>query len=122
MAKERESLMQDLHTTDDEEEPKVDIEDLVDPTPQAKHINKAQIDKIAQQTGFPSRQPRKKRSKTKYIAQLNIKVREGVRPLFQEISTYLETFDNETFELALLALIEKKGTKEHLQHFKELTK
>jgi hypothetical protein len=85
-------------------------------------LGKAEIKEIATQTGFISRQPRKKRSRTKYTAQLNIKVREGIKPLFQEIGAHLETFDNETFELALLALIEKEGTKEYLALFKEFTK
>lgn len=113
MAKERETL--NLDDT-------IDLEELTGITSKPQYLDKAQIDKIAEKTGFTSRQPRPRRSRTKYKAQLNIKVREGIRPLFQEISSYLETFDNETFELALLALIEKKGTKEHLQHFKDLMK
>jgi len=113
MAKEREAL--DLDDT-------IDLEELAQKPSQPKHISKAEIKEIAAQTGFISRQPRKKRSRTKYTAQLNIKVREGVKPLFQEIGTHLETFDNETFERALLALIEKEGTKKYLARFKALTK
>ena len=113
MAKEREAL--NLDDT-------IDLEELTQKRPLPKHIGKAEIKEIATQTGFVSRQPRKKRSRTKYTAQLNIKVREGIKPLFQEIGAHLETFDNETFELALLALIEKEGTKEYLALFKELTK
>jgi len=113
MAKEREAL----NLSDDS----IDLEELTQKPAQPKHIGKAQLEEIAKQTGFVSRHPRKKRSRTKYTAQLNIKVREGVRPLFQELGSYLETFDNETFERAILALIEKAGTKEHLTRFKELT-
>ena|SRR5665647_1107572 len=113
MAKEREAL--NLDDT-------IDLEELTQKRPLPKHIGKAEIKEIATQTGFISRQPRKKRSRTKYTAQLNIRVREGIKPLFQEIGAHLETFDNETFELALLALIEKEGTKEYLALFKELTK
>ncbi|MFA5924366.1 MAG: hypothetical protein WC856_24255 [Methylococcaceae bacterium] len=113
MAKEREAL--NLDDT-------IDLEELTQKRPLPKHIGKAEIKEIATQTGFISRQPRKKRSRTKYTAQLNIKVREGIKPLFQEIGAHLETFDNETFELALLALIEKEGTKEYLALFKELAK
>ena len=112
MAKEREAL--NLDDT-------IDLEELTQKRPLPK-LDKAEIKEIATQTGFISRQPRKKRSRTKYTAQLNIKVREGIKPLFQEIGAHLETFDNETFELALLALIEKEGTKEYLALFKELTK
>lgn len=114
MAKEREAL----NLLDDT----IDLEELTQKPTRPKQIGKAQLEKIAKQTGFISRQPRKKRSRTKYTAQLNIKVREGVKPLFQEIGEHLETFDNETFERAMLALIEKEGTKEHLTQFKELTK
>lgn len=114
MAKEREALNLD--------DTIIDLEELTQKLPQPKHIDKAQLKKIAEQTGFTSRQPRKKRSRTKYKAQLNIKVREGVKTLFQEMGTHLETFDNETFERAILALIEKEGTKEYLTKFKELTK
>jgi hypothetical protein len=112
MAKEREAL--NLDNT-------IDLEELTQKRPLPK-LGKAEIKEIATQTGFISRQPRKKRSRTKYTAQLNIKVREGIKPLFQEIGAHLETFDNETFELALLALIEKEETKEYLALFKELKK
>jgi hypothetical protein len=111
MARERDSL--GLDDT-------IDLEELTGTLPPPKQINKAKLEKIAEQTGFTSRQPRKKRSRTKYTAQINIKIREGVKPLFQEMSAHLEIFDSETFELAMLALIEKKGTKEQLKRFKEL--
>ena len=113
MAKEREAL----NLLDDS----IDLEELTQKPAPPKQIGKAQLEEIAKHTGFVSRQPRKKRSRTKYTAQLNIKVREGVRPLFQELGAHLETFDNETFERAMLALIEKEGTKEQLTRFKELT-
>lgn len=113
MAKEREAL-----NLDDS----IDLEELVQVKPEQRHIGKSQLEKIAEHTGFISRQPRKKRSRTKYTSQLNIKVRDGLKPLFQIIGTHLETFDNETFERAILALIEKEGTNEHLIRFKELTK
>jgi hypothetical protein len=111
MARERDSL--GLDDT-------IDLEELTGALPPSIHIDKAKLEKIAEQTGFTSRQPRKKRSRTKYTAQINIKIREGVKPLFQEMSTHLEIFDSETFEMAMLALIEKKGTKEQLKRFKEL--
>ena len=117
MAKEREALNLFSDTSDG-----IDLEELTQKPPQPKHIGKAQLEEIAKKTGFISRLPRKKRSRTKYTAQLNIKVREGVKPLFQEIGEHLGIFDNETFERAMLALIEKEGTKEQLTRFKELTK
>lgn len=122
MAKEREPVTQNLNTIGDDDILGQIVEGFAKSTFQSKPLDNKQINEIAEKTDFISRQPRKKRSKTKYKAQLNIKVREGIKPLFQEISAYLETFDNETFELALLALIEKKGTKEHLTQFKGLTK
>ena len=117
MAKEREALNLFSDTSDG-----IDLEELTQKPVQPKHIGKAQLEEIAKKTGFISRLPRKKRSRTKYTSQLNIKIREGVKPLFQEIGEHLEIFDNETFERAMLALIEKEGTKEHLTRFKELTK
>jgi hypothetical protein len=98
----------------------IDLEELTVKLTPPKQIDKAKLNKIAEQTGFINRQPRKKRSRTKYTAQINIKIREGIKQLFQEMGTHLETFDNETFELAMLALIEKSGTKEQLNRLKEL--
>lgn len=117
MAKEREALNLFGDTSEG-----IDLEELTQKPLKSKQMGKAQLEEIAKQTGFISRLPRKKRSRTKYTSQLNIKVREGVKPLFQEIGEHLETFDNETFERAMLALIEKEGTKEQLTRFKDLTK
>ena len=98
----------------------IDLDELTTAFSTTKQIDKAKLDKIAEETGFTSRLPRKKRSRTKYTAQINIKIKEGIKPLFQEIGEQLETFDNETFELAMLALIEKNGTKEQLKRLKEI--
>lgn len=117
MAKEREALNLFSDVSDE-----IDLEELTQKPPKPKQIGKEQLEEIAKQTGFVSRLPRKKRSRTKYTAQLNIKVREGIKPLFQELGEHLETFDNETFERAILALIEKEGTKEQLTRFNGLTK
>lgn len=120
MAKEREALNLFSDASDISDE--IDLEELTKKPSQPKQIGKAQLEEIAKQTGFVSRLPRKKRSRTKYTAQLNVKIREGVKPLFQELGGHLDIFDHETFERAMLALIEKEGTKEQLARFKELTK
>lgn len=82
------------------------------------------LEKEGEKFGFVSRQskrrPAKKRSP--YIVQNNLKMRVGMKEIFQEISLRLETYDQETLELALLSLIEKEGLDDLLPHYHELVK
>lgn len=84
------------------------------------------IEKTAEQSGFPSRDPKKKqrrrRKPSPYIDQLNIRCRSGVKEIFQDLSEDLDLRDHTTFEKAIQALIEKEGSEEYLKRFKELTR
>jgi restriction endonuclease Mrr len=82
------------------------------------------IEKIAEQSGFISRKGkrRRKRQRSPYQAQLNLKCREGVKTLFQELGDRLDVHDHTTFEEALLALIEKQGYSDLEARFRELAK
>jgi hypothetical protein len=82
------------------------------------------IETIAEQSGFISREGkrRRKRQRSPYQTQLNLKCREGIKTLFQELSDRLDVHDHTTFEQALLALIEKQGYSDLEARFRELTK
>lgn len=82
------------------------------------------LESVAEQSGFISREAkrRRKRQRSPYQAQLNLKCREGVKALFQELGDRLNVHDHTTFEQALLALIEKQGYSDLEARFKELTK
>lgn len=45
-----------------------------------------------------------------------------MRELFQNLSEHLDVYDHTTFERAILALIEKEGTEEHLSMYKDIVK
>lgn len=79
---------------------------------------------VAEQSGFISREPkrRRKRQRSPYQAQLNLKCRWSIKMLFQELGDRLDVHDHTTFEQALLALIEKKGYSDLEAQFRELTK
>ncbi len=104
----------------------IDLEELIGRPQQPKHIDKAKLAQVAKQSGFTSREPngrqRRRRKKSPFTDQQAIRVRSGMKDLFQDLGEYLNVMDHTTFERAILALIEKEGTKEHLQKFKELTK
>ncbi|MCB1715957.1 MAG: hypothetical protein KDK04_01765 [Candidatus Competibacteraceae bacterium] len=82
------------------------------------------LETVAEQSGFVSRENkrRRKRQRSPYQAQLNLKCREAVKAMFQEIGDRLDIYDHTTFEQALLALIEKEGYSDLEVRFKELTK
>lgn len=50
------------------------------------------------------------------------KCRPQMRELFQNLSEHLDVYDHTTFERAILALIEKEGTEEHLSMYKDIVK
>jgi hypothetical protein len=82
------------------------------------------IEIVAEQSGFISREGkrRRKRQRSPYQAQLNLKCREGIKTLFQELGDCLDVHDHTTFEQALLALIEKQGFSDLEARFRELTR
>lgn len=102
----------------------IDLEELTRAAPKAAPANKQQLqkvlDKAGEQTGFVSRQPRRRR-RSPYGAQFGGKCREGMKPLFQEIGERLNCYDTETLERAILALLEKEGLDDLKAKFKKLT-
>ena len=80
---------------------------------QIKHVNN-DIEEIGAELGFVRREVTKQRRKRKspYQAQANIKCREGIKELFQVIGDKLDVYDHTTFERAILALIEKEKLKD----------
>jgi hypothetical protein len=82
------------------------------------------VEAVAEESGFASREPkrRRRRQRSPYQTQLNLKCREGMKALFQEIGDRLNIHDHTTFERALLALIEKEGYSDLGSQYTELTK
>lgn len=82
------------------------------------------VQAIAEQSGFPSREPRRrrKRQRSPYQAQLNLKFREDIKLLFQTLGDRMDVHDHTTFELALLALLEKHGYSDLIEHYNDITK
>lgn len=85
---------------------------------------KRAIQQAAEQSGFISREPRTRRRKpsSPYKIQLNLKVRDGMKELFQDMGEQLHVYDHTIFERALLALIEKEGQGDLLQRYREIVK
>jgi hypothetical protein len=79
---------------------------------------------VAEQAGFPSREPRRRRRRQRspYQAQLNLKCREDIKSLFHAIGDRMDLLDHTTFELALLALLEKQGYSDLIFQYKDITK
>lgn len=123
------------------------LDDLVDvvkkPKPEKPKVNAQAVEAVAKSVGFTSRQQpteksieettteittrgtriRHRRKKSPYTEQLGIKVRPGIREIFQDLGGLLSEYDHTTFERALHALIkQEKGTKELEKEFLELTK
>ena len=69
------------------------------------------VKEAAEQSGFISRQPKRRRliKRSPYTIQYNLKTRLGMKELVQELGDRLDIYDQETFERAILALIEKEG-------------
>lgn len=96
-------------------------------------INSEKIKEIANQSGFFSRQPqlnnitntadniisRRRRKISPYHSQLGIKVRPEVKEIFHSISDVLGIHDCSTFELAILALLEKDNHTQLLEKYRK---
>lgn len=83
------------------------------------------IEKVAEQSGFVSRKhksQRRKKPQSPFRNQLNLKCRDDIKELFQDLGERLGVHDHTTFEKALLSLIEKNGYDDLLQRYKEITK
>lgn len=106
-------------------EASIDLEELVNKKKEHKPtVNKNELVSIAESSGFISRQPHKKnrrRKKSPFECQIGIKVRHDVKELFQDIGEYLDIYDHTTFELSILALLEKENAIDLLGRFKKIT-
>ncbi len=87
-------------------------------------IDQVKVQEVAEASGFVSRQPKKRRKKNRspYVVQTNLKTRLGMKELLQTLSDTLGINDQETLELAILALLKQKGLKDLIAEHKELTK
>jgi hypothetical protein len=100
-------------------------------------MNSEQIKEIAHQSGFFSRQPqksspapqqspennftpRRRRNISPYHAQLGIKVRPEIKEIFHTISDLMGIHDCSTFELAILALLEKNNQKKLIEKYNKI--
>jgi len=82
------------------------------------------IEQVAKQSGFVTRankSQRRRKPQSPYKNQLNLKCRENIKELFQDIGAQLGVHDHTTFELALLALIKENKYNDLLQRYKEIT-
>ena len=93
------------------------------PRPKSEEENHA-IKQAAEQSGFTSREPKMRRRKpsSPYKIQLNLKVRDGIKELFQDVGERLHVHDKTAFERALLALIEKEQQSDLLQRYRDIVK
>ncbi len=106
-------------------EDNIDLEEL---TGLSTHVYKPTVhqqkamEEEGEKLGFVSRQSRKRpvRKRSPYTVQNNFKTRVGMKELLQEVSDRLETYDQETLELAMLALIEKEKLNDLLKKYNEL--
>ena len=88
-------------------------------------IDTKKIEEVAERSGFISRARKSRRRKIQespYKNQLNLKCRDGMKELFQAIGDRLVVHDHTTFELAILALIEKEDYKDLFQSYNEIKK
>lgn len=83
------------------------------------------LERVAEQSGFVSRKhksQRRRKPQSPFKNQLNLKCRDEIKELFQDIGGQLGIHDHTTFEQALLALIEKYEFNELLERYKEIVK
>lgn len=103
----------------------IDLEELTERLPPSKPEEKEKLAQVAEKSGFTSRESsgrqRRRRRKSPFTDQQAIRIRPGMKDLFQDLGEYLDVMDHTTFERAILALIEKEGNEEHSRRFKELT-
>lgn len=87
-----------------------------------QHYDAKALNQVAEASGFVSREPRRRKAKRRspFTIQSNLKTRPGMKDLMQEVGDRLGTYDQETFELALEALLEKHGMTDLQREFEQL--
>ena len=99
----------------------VDISEIAQPKKKITNIEKAAIERVAEASGFIKRSAtRRTRPKSSHVIQVNLKSREGVKEIFQDIGGRLGVFDHTTFERAIQALLEKEKITDLLKEFKKI--
>ncbi|WP_155326398.1 hypothetical protein [Desulfosarcina ovata] len=107
------------------EDDQIDLEELTgigQERPQLSEKQQKALIKAGEKTGFVSRKPTVRRRISPYSAQFGGKCREGIKPLFREIASRLDIYENQAIELAILALIEKEGFEDLKAQYMELVK
>ena len=100
----------------------IDLESLINNKKNNDFIDHKEIERTAEESGFVKRlpkNPKKRRKKSPYVEQIGIKIRPLMKNIFQEIGEKLSIYDHTTFELAILALLEKENDQELMKQYKE---
>ncbi len=106
------------------EDDQIDLDELVgiSQTPPSDEEYK-QMQKAGEKFGFSDRslKVKKPKKRTPYIIQHNSKMRLGMKELLSDFTAHIGgKSDQETLELGIFALIEKKGAEEYKQRFEKL--
>lgn len=94
-------------------------------TPLSKNREKQVIQETAENSGFNSRAVSRKRRKGRrspYTEQKGIKVRPEIKELFEDVADNLDLRDHTLFEMALLALLEKRKMREETKRYRQIIK
>lgn len=94
-------------------------------TPKKPDVDPEVIKKVAEESGFISRQPTKKRKarrRSPYTVQTNIKTRNGMKELIQEVGERMNAYDQEVIETAIQALLEKENMTDLMKQYDALTR
>ena len=100
----------------------IDLQSLINNKKNNDFIDYKEIEKTAEESGFVKRlpkNPKKRRKKSPYVEQIGIKIRPLMKNIFQEIGEKLSIYDHTTFELAILALLEKENAQELMKQYKD---
>lgn len=100
----------------------IDLELLINNKKNNSFIDRRDIEKTAEASGFTKRLPKKlkiRRRKSPYVEQLGVKIRPLMKEIFQEIGEKLSIYDHTTFERAMLALLEKENDQELIKKYQE---
>lgn len=100
----------------------IDIGTLKSDNKKNASINQKEIERVAETSGFIKRLPtnNRRRRKSPYTEQIGIKIRPSMKQIFQDMGDKLSTYDHTTFELAILALLEKENEIDMINQYKKI--
>lgn len=114
----------DFGSDESSSEETISLQDLVSKktSSKKKDVPLEAIKKVSEQSGFVSREVKHRRTRPQspYLVQLNLKTKDGVKEIFQEIGARLGVFDQNTFERAITALLEKEKMVDLLREMEDL--